>query len=243
MMTDLKDLDPARDREPSQLEWVRSTAHVERVIGGTHASERSSRSRRTIIGLAATAAAASVLAGIALVPGATDEAFAQWTPTPGQPASDLVLPQARACASEWGASAPAATDVVLAEQRGIATILILKKDAGLAECMAIGEEVFNYQLLTNGQVEPLSGAGVTYETSSSSGSGDDQYSRIVGRKGPDVTKVEIQLADGRVITAGTGSEWWTAWWPGPEGGEVGTWKVVVHTAQGSTVHDPGELRR
>ncbi|WP_394620820.1 hypothetical protein JNUCC0626_17475 [Lentzea sp. JNUCC 0626] len=242
-MTELKDLDPARDREPNQVEWIRSTAHVERVMAGTYASERSARSRRTIIGLAATAAAAGVLAGIALFPGATDEAFAQWTPTPGQPGSDLVLPQARACAEAWGASAPAASDVVLAEQRGIATILILKKDAGLAECMAIGEEVFNYQGLTGGPVAPLNGAAVTYETSSSSGNGDDQYSRVVGRMGPDVTKVEIALADGQVITAGTGSGWWTAWWPGPEGGEVGTWKVVVHTAQGSSSHDPSELPR
>ncbi|MGW6444507.1 hypothetical protein [Lentzea sp. NPDC055074] len=242
-MTELKDLDPARDREPNQVEWIRSTAHVERVISGTYDSERSAWSRRTVVGLAGAAVAAGVLAGIALVPGATDEAFAKWTPTPGQPGSDLVLPQARACASEWGASAPAATDVVLAEQRGIATILILKKDNGLAECMAIGEKVFNYQTLTNGPVTPLSGARVTYETSSSSGSGDDQYSRVVGRMGPDVTKVEITLADGQVITAGTGAGWWTAWWPGPEGGEVGTWKVMVHTSRGSSSHDPIDLTR
>ncbi|GHH59430.1 hypothetical protein [Lentzea cavernae] len=242
-MTELKDLDPARDREPNQVEWIRSTAHVERVISGTHASRRSAWPRRTLVGLAGAAVAAGVLAGIALVPGATDEAFAKWTPTPGQPGSDLVLPQARACASEWGASAPAASDVVLAEQRGTATILVLKKGAGLAECMAIGEEVFNYQVLADGPVEPLAGARAKTETWSSSGSGDEQYSRVVGRMGPDVTKVEIRLAGGQVITAGTGAGWWTAWWPGPEGGEVGTFEVVVHTARGSSSHDPIDLTR
>ncbi|SER68452.1 hypothetical protein SAMN05216188_11413 [Lentzea xinjiangensis] len=243
-MENLRDLDPSKGREPSHVEWVRSTAHVERLIAGTHDPVRRPVWRRPVtLGLAGTALAAAMIAGISLVPGATDEAFARWTATPGQPGNEQVLPQANACAESWQAGAPAAADVVLAETRGIATILIMKKGAGLAECMVVGDDVFNYQGLTDGPVAPLDATRVKTETWSSSGDGDEVYSRVVGRMGAGVTRVEIHLRDGRVITAGTGSGWWTAWWPGPEGGLAdGSMKVVVHTATGSTTHDPGDLR-
>lgn len=242
-MKNLRDLDPARDREPSHVEWVRSTAHVERVIAGTHDPIARPVWRRPLtLGLAGTALAAAMIAGISLVPGATDEAFAKWTATPGQPANEQVLPQANACTEAWQAPAPSPSDIVLAETRGVATILVLKKGNGLAECMVVGDKVFNYQLLTDGPVPPLEATRAKTETWSSSGDGDEVYSRVVGRMGPEVTRVEIHLANGQVITAGTGSGWWTAWWPGPEGGLAdGSMKVVVHTATGSTSHDPGDL--
>lgn len=241
MNIDLRELDPARDREPDHVEWVRSTAHIERVIADGAASRPVWR-RRTAIGLASVAAAAGLVVGVNLVPGVTDEAFAKWTPTPGQPDFSQVLPQANTCTSAWKAPAPAPGDIALAETRGVATILVMRKGAGLAECMVVGDKVFNYQGLTDGPVAALPGTAVKTETWSSSGDGDEQYSRVVGRMGPDVTRVEIKLANGTVITAGTGSGWWTAWWPGPEGGEVGKFQVVVHTAAGVTSHAPGDLR-
>ncbi|MEV6239523.1 hypothetical protein [Lentzea sp. NPDC051838] len=241
-MKNLRDLDPARDREPSHVDWVRSTAHVERVIAGTHDVVRPVWRRPLTLGLAGAALAATMIAGISLVPGATDEAFARWTPTPGQPSNEQALPQANACTSAWQAPAPSPSDIVLAETRGVASILVLKKGNGLAECMVVGDKVFNYQALTDGPVPPLPDTQVKTETWSSSGDGDEVYSRMVGRMGPGVTRVELHLRNGQVITAGTGSGWWTAWWPGPEGGLAdGSMKVVVHTADGSTSHDPGDL--
>ncbi|MFS8098785.1 hypothetical protein LFM09_16780 [Lentzea alba] len=107
-----------------------------------------------------------------------------------------MLPQANACAESWQATAPSPADIVLADTRGIATILVMKKGNGLAECMVVGAEVFHCQGLTDGPVPPLEATQAKTETWNSSGDGDEVYSRVAGRMGTGVTRVEIHLRNG-----------------------------------------------
>ncbi|GAA2660408.1 MULTISPECIES: hypothetical protein [Actinosynnema] len=242
-MTGLRRLDPAAGREPSGEEWIRSEARIERIIGGEGeaAAVRERRSVRRRIGVVVTAAVVAVgLVVVGLVPGATDEAFARWTPDPDVLPGELAMPQVLACAKSLGAELTP-EDVVLVERRGIASILVLREGGGYAECMVVGERVFNWQGLYDREPEALTGAEATVETMSSSGEGDEQYSRIVGRVGPEVLAVDVRMGDGRVVRAGSAGQWWTAWWPGPEGGEVGGTTLVLHTASGATEHEPGDL--
>jgi hypothetical protein len=240
-------LDPVRGREPTDAEWTRARAHVDRVVAGSY--DRSSapvrpawRSRFALVGAAAAVVAAGVVAVPALLPSTAETAIASWTPMPGELSGDQVLPQARACAKNWATGAVEAADVLLADRRGEATALIVKLGPGLVECMLVGTDVWAMQRLTDGPVEPLANGKVLIDTMSSVGSGDEQYSHVVGRVGESITGIDVLLANGRTIQTSTKSGWWTAWWPGPEGGTVEL-KVVVHTASGSTTHDPGDLFR
>jgi hypothetical protein len=254
-MTDLDQLavlDPARGREPSAQEWARSEAMVDRMTAG-----RRPRPMRRTVAVLAAAASVGVVGAVtvpSLLENKADSAYASWTPAPGSLTGEQVLPQARACAAngvgevEGGGDPPATVnpaDVLLAEQRGLATLLIMRKANGaIVECMSAGPGE-NDQLGSMGLADgtlPAPPAGtVNLETMSSSGQGDSQWSNIVGLVGPGVTAVEVRLDSGRVFQASVRNGWWAAWWPGPEGGEVDTLTVTVHTAGGATSHRPSEL--
>lgn len=242
-------LDPARGREPTALERTRSEAFVERVMAGqaTGASARRPVRRRVVMGLAAVVAGAvGVVAVPALLPGAAEEAVAAWTPTPGSLTGAQVLPQARICAgNDVGGSSSAVdpADVLLAEQRGLATLLIMKKSSGvIVECLSAGDDDQLASMgLADGPLPALPAGTVDLQTMSSMGSGDAMWSNIVGLVGPGVTGVDVRLDNGKVFQASVKSGWWAAWWPGPEGGEVDRLTVTVHTAKGSTSYRPSEL--
>jgi len=251
-MNDLEQLsvlDPARGREPTAGEWTRANAVVDRIIDGRAlATTTPTRrpARRWVIGLAAAAAAAVVgaVAVPSLLPGTADRAFAAWTPVPGSLTGEQVMPQARQCAESGvgGASGPVSpSDVVLAEQRGLATLLIQKRGAGLVECMIVEDKSFAAMALTEGAPPVPAKDTVKVETSSSVGDGDDQYSNVVGLAGPSVTGIDLLLADGREIKTSVAGGLWAAWWPGPEGGEADTIKVVVHNSTGTATYRIGEL--
>jgi hypothetical protein len=242
-------LDPARGREPTAMEWTRSQAYVERVMAG-EVNPRSARrpvGRWLAVGVAAAAAGAvAVVAVPVLLPGTAEKAIASWTAAPSSRTGEQVLPQARACAgNEVGgvSSAVHPTDVLLAEQRGVATLLIMKKSSGtVVECLSVGKDQLASMGLADGRPLPALPAGtVNLETMSSTGSGDGMWSNIIGLVGSDVTGVEVRLDNGRVLQASVKAGWWAAWWPGPEGGEVDHLTVIVHTSTGSTSHRPSEL--
>jgi hypothetical protein len=247
-------LDPAQGREPTTAEWARSRADIERSMAGRSRRSPARRSpgrrmpvRVLVIGVAsATAAVAALAAGPVLMPSAADKAIASWTPEPGSLTGADVLPQARTCAKGGVGSLDPATvspsDVLLAEQRGAATLLIMKQGASVVECMMVGtDDAFASMALADGPLPPPGRNLVTVETQSSVGAGDGQYSEAVGLADPSVTGVDIVLADGKVIQTSTRSGWWTAWWPGPAGGEVDTFTVVVHTAGGTAAYRPSQL--
>ncbi|RSM70092.1 hypothetical protein DMB66_09900 [Actinoplanes sp. ATCC 53533] len=251
-MNDLEQLsvlDPAHGREPTAVEWNRANAVVDRIIDGRAvANTLPTRrpARRWVVGLAAAAAAA--VAGVvvvpSLLPGTADRAFAAWTPVPGSLTGEQVMPQARRCAESGvgsGSGPVSPSDVVLAEQRGMATLLIQKRGAGLIECMIVDGESFAAMPLTEDAPPVPAKDTVEVATSSSVGDDDDQYSNIVGLAGPSVTGVDLLLADGRKIKTSFAGGLWAAWWPGPEGGEADTIKVVVHNSTGTATYRIGEL--
>lgn len=252
-MNDLEQLgvlDPARGREPSAAEWSRSTAVVDRIIDGRAVANTAPGrrpARRWAVGLAAAAAAAVAGAVVvpSLLPGPADRAFAAWTPVPGSLTGAQVMPQARRCAESGvggGGAGPARPgDVVLAEQRGLATLLIQKRGAGLVECMIVDGESFAAMALTEGVPPAPAKNTVRLVTRSSVGSDDDEYSNAVGLVGPSVTGIDLLLADGRTIKASVAGGWWAAWWPGPEGGEVDTIQVMVHSGAGTATYGIDDL--
>jgi hypothetical protein len=249
-MNDLEELavlDPARHNEPTDAQWNRSRAFVER----TMASAPASRPRWLAAGAVTVAAAALGVAGAvvvpALFPGATQQAIASWTAVPTARTGDQVLDQAKTCGKsdvEGSSTQVRPSDVILAEQRGDATMIIMRKTNGhIVECLGVGDAGFASMGLTDGTPLPPPPAGkLTLETRSSYGDGDDMFSNIIGLAGPGVTSIELRLNDGGTIQASVKDGWWGAWWPGPEGGEgTDEFTVTAHTATGKTVYLPSEM--
>ena len=162
-----------------------------------------------------------------------------------------MLPQAAACAralTDGPAERPARpSDVVLAEQRGVSALLVMKVGTALIECMIVdpGSSPTVMVVADSSDVPgaPLANGQAAIETSGSVGSVDSRYwySSVVGRVGPSVTGVDVVLATGRTIRATTRSGWWAAWWPVPEGGGAGAVSIVVHTASGTTTYPRDQL--
>jgi hypothetical protein len=245
-------LDPARGRVPTDMQRARSQAFIERVMAGevTRSAHRPMR-RRLLVGVAAAVAAGGAAAVVvpALLPGAADKAVASWTAVPSARTGEQVLPQARACAGNdvgGGSSTVQPSDVLLAEQRGVATLLIMRKSSGTTvECLSVGDDTLASMGLADDerpQLAPLAGVA-TLETMSSLGDGDSMWSNIVGRVGPGVTGVEVRLDNGRIVQASVQAGWWAAWWPGPEGGEVDHFTVIVRTDAVTTGYRPSQLPR
>jgi hypothetical protein len=254
MTTNLHDLqqftalDPAAEREPSQAEWNRSRMNLERTMNDVQPAPRARElmSRRFTVGLVAAAAVAvtGVLGVPALFPGTAERAVADWIPTPGSLTGADVLPQARACAGGgvggFDPQSVSADQVVLADQRGVTTQLIVKQGAVVVECLVVDVDQ-PLAWMTMDESRPATATTpITIEMLSARGEGDDEYSSVTGRIDPSVTGVDVILGDGTVIRTTAKATWWGAWWPGPAAGE-GAFTVRVHTAKGTTDYDPFQL--
>jgi hypothetical protein len=239
-------LDPARDREPTPMERTRSEAFIERTMAGQVTRTARPQARRWLIAGAGAMAVGAVAAVAipALVPGAAEQAVASWTAMPTARTGDQVLPQARACAGNGvgGTTTANPADVLLAEQRGEATFLIMRKEAYLVECLMVDEDAAASMTLIeeSAVVAPPTGT-VNLETSSSLGEGDGQWSNALGLAAPDVTAVEVRLATGGTVHASVKAGWWAAWWPGAEGGEADGFSVIVHAGDRTTTHRSSDL--
>jgi hypothetical protein len=254
MTTNLHDLqqftalDPAAQREPSSAEWDRSRMNLERTMNNAPPAPqaRALTSRRFTVGLVAAAAVAvtGVLGVPALFPSTAERAVADWIPTPGSLTGADVLPQAKACADGgvggFDPGSVSASQVVLADQRGVTTQLILKQGAVVVECLVVDTDQ-PLAWMTMDESRPATATKpITIEMLSARGEGDDEYSSVTGRVDPAVTGVDIILRDGKVIRTSAKATWWGAWWPGPAAGE-GAFTVRVHTAKGTTDYDPFQL--
>ena len=252
-LTDLASLDPVRHWRPDAAEKARAQALIDDLMSGDIAAVATPAPRLARRRLLAGAAAVAVLtaggvAASALLPGGTPHAYASWTPIPQTVTGTQVLPQVQACATGWGRSwgrAPVASDVLLAERRGTATLLITRKgDTGdLVACTvldpatgATGAE------LLNSAADPPAAESVSIQ-SMGAGSGDDDvwHSDVIGRADPSVTGIDVVLPDGRTIRASTSAGWWAAWWPGHEAGEADAVRITVHTVTGSRTYRTGDL--
>jgi hypothetical protein len=255
-MTELKDLatlDPMRHWQPDAAEKVRAQLLVDGLVSGRVTARAAQAPRPAGSRVLAGAAAAVVLVagGLAVsasLPGGTARAYASWTPVPRAVTGAQVLPQARSCAAGWGTSwgrAPVAADVLLAERRGTATLLITHKgDTGeLVECTILdpGGEAAGAELLNPAADPPAAGSVSVQSMGASSGDDEAWYSEVIGRADPSVTGVDVVLPDGRAIQASTATGWWAAWWPGHEAGDADAVRVVVHTATGSRTYRSGDL--
>jgi hypothetical protein len=249
-MNDLEQLavlDPAGGREPTAMDWTRSRAMLERVM----ADERRRTPVRRWLSVGVAAVAVGGVAAVvlpSLLPSAADKAFGSWTAAPDELTGAQVLPQARLCAGNGvggRSSSVDPADVLLAERRGLATLLIMRKAGGVVvECMSAGpgkDEQLASMSLADGTLPTPPAGTVDLQTMSSSGDGDGQWSNIVGLVGSGVTAVDVRLDRGQVFQASVKNGWWAAWWPGPEGGEVDHLTVIVHTAKGATSHRPSQL--
>ena len=250
----LSPLDPARGREPTTMELTRSRAMLERVIAGEAGPAAPRVWRRLAVGVAVVAAGAAVAVTVpSLLPGTAGQALASWTASPGSLTGEQVMPQARACAGNGrgGASTADPADVLLAEQRGLATLLIMEKDSGTIDlCLSAGpgkDEQLASMSLAGGPLPAPPAGTVTLETMSSVGTGgllwtgERWRSNVVGLAGAGVTRVDVRLDSGENLQASVKNGWWAAWWPGPEGGEADGMTVIVHTADGTTSHRVGDL--
>ncbi|GAB3276872.1 hypothetical protein [Kineosporia babensis] len=237
-------LDPVRDRVIDPSERRRSELALDRIITGTARTSRPVTRRPLAIGMAALAvAAAGVVVVPTLVPSAAEKAFAAWTPTPTSVSPQELLPAAQNCVSAHGAASAtvSAGDIVLGEKRGIAVSLIVWQGSQALECMSVEDsKTYASQVLPGTPTTPANGL-VAVETRSSTGSGDTEYSHVVGSVTDQVTHVDLVLADGRTVQATVADGWWSAWWPGPEAGEADTVRVVAHTSDDSTEYRIAEL--
>jgi hypothetical protein len=243
-MNDLQDLavlDPARGREPTAMEWTRSQAFVERVMAAEVTARPAHQVRRRWMLAGAAAVTAGVVGAVAvpaLIPGATEEAVASWTAAPTSRTGDQVLPQARKCAGNGvgGSTTAAPGDVLLAEQRGKATLLVMRKGGSVIECLSVGADQFAAMGLTDETTKPTLPAhdGVTLQTMSSFGEGRGMWSNIIGLVGPGVTGVEIRTDSGRVVQASVKAGWWAAWWPGDMYGKATVRTVITHVGSRTT---------
>jgi hypothetical protein len=243
----LATLDPARDREPTDAEWSRSRAQLEKAMKTPFAVRRP-RARRLATGLAVASvlAAGAAIAVPTMLPDG-DAAYASWTPVPADMPGPESLAAARQCAASWDDGRRAAGDIVLAERRGVTVLLIMwLRDGPLIICSSLGTgRPAGAERLSDdagrppalppaGRVDLAGGLGST-------GVGDRWYSQAAGRVGPGVTGIDITRPDGRTVRASVRDGWWAAWWPGTEGGRTDAIRIVVHAAGGTRSYGQAEL--
>ncbi|NMO51164.1 hypothetical protein HH310_08185 [Actinoplanes sp. TBRC 11911] len=56
-----------------------------------------------------------------------------------------------------------------------------------------------------------------------------------------MTAIDVLLPGGRTVHTSAAGGWWTAWWPGPEGGEANTVRIGARTAHDSAVYPVADL--
>jgi hypothetical protein len=249
-LTRLATLDPASGREPTEGEWFRSRARLEEAMA-TPFPVRRPRARRLAIGLAAVSALAT---GVALtIPTMLPDgntAYASWTPLPEDLSGPDTIAAADTCA-RYVEGGRAAGEVVLAERRGISTLLIMwLREGPLIGCWSLGDgQPAGATLLADrpGTEPPLPPAGrINLDGGmGAAGDGDERYSQASGRVGPGVTGVDIVLPNGETVRATTRKGWWAAWWPGPEAapgpGQVSMIRIVVRTVHGTQTYRQDQL--
>ncbi len=113
----------------------------------------------------------------------------------------------------------------------------------LRECTVTGEdEAWGWQSLAGASTSlpaPAPGTVIT-ETWDTKGVDGNSISKVIGRAGSGVTGIDVVLTNGTTIKALSAGGWWTAWWPGTEGGES-AFTIAAHTGTGTGTHTPHDI--
>ena len=204
--------------------------------------------RRPALLLAAAAAVTAAVA-LAVAPGSTPQAFADYTFTPTPLSPQQASEQVQACRSRlaqpgstWAQDRSDLIEQsvpVVVDARGswTHTVLVSTKDPQL------GTVVSDCLLNTRSGLGGVSsgddprrtsadlGEGIRTVTATSVGGSDqsDVAAVLTGRAAPDVTSVAVRLPDGHTVTAALTDGWWSAWWPGQLGSEAGNPTAIEYT--------------
>lgn len=265
----LRDLDAAQLTELTDAERDRADAMFARIV--TTPADASAgapvpvaparpRRRRLLTGVGLAGAAGVALPAMLLSGGS---AFGSWTPTP-EPLSDAAAAEAAATCRTRMAMPDRGERIVIAEQRGAWTLVMMAGPEAEFTCLMADETVDKYPHQGDGVIMGSGGGGSSAptvarddidETTSMVGTvRDDEllpwaddadwFIWAEGHVGSDVTAVTVHTASGMEIEASVSDGRFAAWWPAGEvdsdNPEVGgAWTYTLTFADGSTRDDAG----
>jgi hypothetical protein len=199
--------------------WMQERAarvHASPKILGTDYRPRTHRAWRPRLAIGGGAA---VLAGTATailsLAGGASTAFAGWSakPTPASPA------QLQAATGYCAANIPdpTTTQQQLVDSRGPYTMIVYTGTAGATQTYnfcTVGPGLRNASGWTSHPpVTPGDGKLFLWSDHTATDNGMD-YGTMIAQAGPKVTRANLTLTDGTVITATVQNGWAVAWWPG-----------------------------
>lgn len=252
-LRELRTLDPAHDPRPDAGREPDAQALLSRVLVASQQETSASdverigdrRRRRWAVGGIAAAAVAATLVILPLG-GEPEHAFATWTAVPQEVPADE-LEDVTECTRPGDGSSLWERDAIITEQRGQITFVVALTEISLRHCLLVEGE-FRSSSSSNMRHQPADIAPDHVRTSmaSSSGSGDDSYTAIVGRVGENVVGVEIHPSGSAFesdspaapeapesVTATVESGHYGAWWPGSSD----EFELTIHLADGTTVEN------
>lgn len=250
---------------PSTEAWARARAAVAEASGGSlrRVDDRTHTRRRwplTVGVLAGTSGIAALVA--AIVFGGSQPAFAGWSATPTYLTAAQTAVTRDNCQAHLSAVPGTSTlgrwSSVAIDARGRYTMAVYEKGSTLASCFSGPSfTTVEAESLPAGGIASLAQGGKPPTAGSSplvlSGGDVEQllvshdsqarnglYTLVEGRLRSGVSSVTLVLADGREVTATTGSGWLVAWWPGDVdvtaaqiASTSGTTTVALHKAPSS----------
>lgn len=190
--------------------------------------------RRALIAAAviATTAAGSLL----LTSGpAASRAYATWSPTPTPVTGAAADAAANQCRTflHVGGDLP----LIVTERRGIYSYTVLAGVDTIQSCLlspAKGGQLVGSGGGGGGYDHPLTrpkGSGVVVWSGAIDGAADrDSHFSAIGRSGPEVTGIDVQMPDGTDVKATITDGWWAFWAPGTDQPR----QITVHRADGSS---------
>jgi hypothetical protein len=232
---------PVPDRTDA---WVRThRRHLVNELRATSGSRPANR-RLVLVCAGAAAATAGVLALTLVEPG-TPNAFAGWTAAPTKPGHGQVISATQACSArlrgmrvqpgrKTSSLDGAKPRPVLEDTRGPYSVIVYT--GGGMRVFCISGPSFTSIAGAGATSQPPPPAGMVMPARVSFTSRDGHaYTLIAGRTGSGVTRVTLDLTDGRSVQATTENGWFAAWWPGA----VGIPAAQVATATGTTAQRLG----
>lgn len=261
----LRELDPGRATTLTEDERHRAGEMLERIVATDpdqhhHPSGvEPARRRGRLLVPAALLTVAAIVVPTFLSGGS---AFASWTATPTPLSPATAAAAASTCLTGLGIDDPDA-DIVIAEQRGGWTYLVLQSPAGEGACLMPSD------LMGSGDVEnrnsgffgsydpdpagaPTLAPGDIMETESAAGmvtlpgalpvgATEGWFTWTSGYAGNDVALVTVHPAVGPDVQATLDSGRFSAWWPvdkarGGNPGAGGAWTYTVTLTDGTTQH-------
>jgi hypothetical protein len=162
-------------------------------------------------------AAAAVALAVGTTAGCSPDrsALATWTADPAEPDLAVVAAARVECDERVNelrdvAEVEAPVDVIVVEQRGEATAVVLAGDTSHGYCLSLPGETFA-GVGTTPEMDADRQIDVIAAPRWNGHSGTAQL--LVGLAQPGVEEVRVRMSDGQQITASISAGWFVAWWP------------------------------